>query len=274
MAKSLIVASLSSISAPSSPFSSLLSSQNPSPEHHLFDRFIVPSVTPITPASVSNIHIILTDKDLNGFKSGELDSIIKRAWSVLNEGGELEWINLGEVVDVKANLEKGGFKITGSEGHVLKAISVPPPSTSVPLKLRQKTNGTSATPLWAVSSTIPSNGEALIDENSLLSAEDLERPKQVLQENCDPDLKKRKKRCKNCSCGLKDMVLEEDDDLPENLKGGGLGEKVNGAAITSSCGSCYLGDAFRCSSCPYKGLPPFKPGEKVQIPIDSDDLDI
>jgi anamorsin len=273
MSKSLIVASLSSISASSSPFSSLLSSQDPSPEHHLFDRFIVPSVTPITPSSVSKIHILLTDKDLNGFKSGELDSIIKRAWSVLNEGGELEWINLGEIVDVKANLEKGGFKITDSEGQILRAISLPPPATSIPLKRRQVTNGAPANPLWAVSSKTSAEGEALIDENSLLSAEDLEGPKRVVEENCDPDLKKRKKRCKNCTCGLRDMVLEEDDDLPENLKGG-VGEKVNGAAITSSCGSCYLGDAFRCSSCPYKGLPPFKPGEKVQIPTDSDDLDI
>jgi len=41
--------------------------------------------------------------------------------------------------------------------------------------------------------------------------------------------------------------------------------EVESGAVESECGKCYLGDAFRCASCPFKGLPAFEKGDKVKI---------
>jgi hypothetical protein len=68
------------------------------------------------------------------------------------------------------------------------------------------------------------------------------------------------KPCANCSCGLREklegdtIVLEAPDK--KDLENGN---------IESSCGSCYLGDAFRCASCPYRGLPAYEKGDKVKL---------
>ncbi|KAF9233049.1 cytokine-induced anti-apoptosis inhibitor 1, Fe-S biogenesis-domain-containing protein [Melanogaster broomeanus] len=72
---------------------------------------------------------------------------------------------------------------------------------------------------------------------------------------------RRKKACKNCSCGLTEIEAEEATTA-----------NVAAPKATSSCGSCFLGDAFRCASCPYLGPRVFNPGEKVEIDFGTDDI--
>ncbi|KAK7282178.1 hypothetical protein RIF29_10773 [Crotalaria pallida] len=94
----------------------------------------------------------------------------------------------------------------------------------------------------------------LIDEDSLLTEEDLKKPQLPPVSDCE--IGSTRKACKNCTCGR----AGEDDKV---LKLGLTAEQINNPQ--SACGSCGLGDAFRCSTCPYKGLPPFKLGEKVSL---------
>uniref|UniRef100_A0A0A0LCG8 Anamorsin C-terminal domain-containing protein n=1 Tax=Cucumis sativus TaxID=3659 RepID=A0A0A0LCG8_CUCSA len=93
----------------------------------------------------------------------------------------------------------------------------------------------------------------LIDEDSLLTEEDLKKPQLPVG---DCEVSSTRKACKNCTCGRAEAEEKVEklgltSDLLENPQ--------------SACGNCGLGDAFRCSMCPYKGLPAFKLGEKVSL---------
>ena len=132
----------------------------------------------------------------------------------------------------------------------------------------------------------------LIDENTLLDEEDMKRP--VVQRKhhsaschdhyadnaffslapeCRPKTGKRRRACKDCTCGLAQRIEAEDqakrsdaDQALAKLKADDLAEvdfTVQGKV--GSCGNCALGDAFRCDGCPYVGLPAFKPGEEVRL---------
>lgn len=61
------------------------------------------------------------------------------------------------------------------------------------------------------------------------------------------------KPCANCSCGLKE-IYEASQEQATVVQ-----------PAESSCGKCYLGDAFRCAGCPFRGKPAFEPGDKLTL---------
>lgn len=118
---------------------------------------------------------------------------------------------------------------------------------------------------WATALSKNSLAVDTVDEAALLSADGV--PAGSGDAACLPagtaasGVSSKRQPCANCSCGLADtLAAEEKGATPAVLA------PSTEDAEKSACGSCSLGDAFRCASCPYLGLPPFKPGEKVAVP--------
>lgn len=140
----------------------------------------------------------------------------------------------------------------------------------------------------------------LIDEDTLLSEDDLAKPI-VQPPECRPTKPgKRRRACKDCTCGLAARLEAEDaakrasaDAALAKLHPPSNTTTPSTAAATAaklktselveqdftvqgkvgSCGNCALGDAFRCDGCPYIGLPAFKEGEQVRL-MNEDDVQL
>jgi hypothetical protein len=204
----------------------------------------------------------------------------------IEAGGKLVATKLESDVGSGSSSGAASSSISLSNGNGASASG----STAMPL--RRKVLGNARTPgtktsLWA---TAPA--PAQIDPESLLSEADRLVPKAARREDCDLESAlaggKKKKACKGCTCGLRELEEEEETarmngtsivKLDENEQDLPAGSNVPGAktevtetvvdengvtrvvkrvqvdtkGATSSCGSCFLGDAFRCSGCPYLG---------------------
>jgi len=112
-----------------------------------------------------------------------------------------------------------------------------------------------------------------IDDEELISSTELSRAQNSEQANgktsgCGTSgvALANRQPCANCTCGRRDQqdAAVNGGSFSENTAKSDPAGKTP-TMETGSCNSCHLGDAFRCASCPYLGLPPFKPGAPLKI---------
>ncbi len=230
----------------------------------------------LEPSSYSSVHVALSETDYKGLQQ-KLGSFLSQILSGLSPLGTLHILSFPSTFHtlLPNELTSVGFVIlssTSEPGSIVAQKPAPPvlPNGSVPL---QKINRRKADPekkkaaLWAITSSSPST--PLIDAESLLTEEDRQRPVptcEPINPNAPP---RRKKACKGCTCGLAELEEDEKQNAKVVLVDGSQdGEAVvveqsekerlliaarAAPKATSSCGSCFLGDAFRCRGCPFLG---------------------
>ncbi|CBJ31697.1 conserved unknown protein [Ectocarpus siliculosus] len=105
----------------------------------------------------------------------------------------------------------------------------------------------------------------LIDEDALLeSSAPVKRASETAGDGCAT----KRRACKDCSCGRAEMEMSGG---VSNTNGGAAGPlpvvSVGDVddALTSACGNCSKGDAFRCGGCPFLGKPAFEKGQEKTI---------
>jgi hypothetical protein len=129
--------------------------------------------------------------------------------------------------------------------------------TTAPAPLKEKTIQIS------LNQNDDDDDDGLIDEDDLLKEEHglIAPPSVQPRTSKGGDDCGGRKACDDCTCGR-----------AEQEANGSNTHEHKEDEHKSSCGKCGLGDAFRCASCPYLGLPAFKPGEEHLVLQLKDDL--
>jgi hypothetical protein len=234
----------------------------------------------LTPSTYSSVHITLSETEYREL-TPRLSDLFSSILLGLTSMGTLHLYNVSSTLMHLTNkLIQSGFTIlsvnntesliiaqkpTHSLTYATSLTSEHAPAVALPPRRLDSERRSSKKALWTLSS--PST--PTIDAEALLTSEDRRRPVPT----CEPanaSVARRKKACKNCTCGLAEL---EEEELKQNkivvLDGTDSGQAVEivqgekerlsmtaqmAPKATSSCGSCFLGDAFRCASCPYLGI--------------------
>uniref|UniRef100_G3MPN7 Anamorsin homolog n=1 Tax=Amblyomma maculatum TaxID=34609 RepID=G3MPN7_AMBMU len=219
-----------------------------------FDVTVLGFVTPqMRPSSDSLVNIINLLKP-----NGKL--LVKLSGSGLDSGSLVYNLKLSGFVDICLNTSDGGVEITCSKPNYEVGSSSKLPFAGAAIGSQEPSADVGK--IWSLSAQDMLDGDVeLVDPDQLITEEDFKKPDPSALKACGGEKKRR--ACRNCTCGLAEELDRE--------------AAAKAAAVQqpkSSCGNCYLGDAFRCASCPYRGLPAFKPGEKIiltedQLAVDS-----
>ncbi|XP_072377389.1 anamorsin homolog [Diabrotica undecimpunctata] len=175
------------------------------------------------------------------------DDLISLIFKFLVPGGHIVITQISNKEETKLNLIMKGFmNVKIYDNCVVASKPSFKSRSSAQIKLPPKANQA----VWKLDDA----DDETIDPDDLLDEDDLQKPDLASLRVCGTTGKR--KACKDCSCGLADELVQEASE-----------KKIIDTkdAPKSSCGSCYLGDAFRCATCPYLGMPAFKPGEKIQL---------
>ena len=232
------------------------------------------AATTLTPSTFASVHVALSPLEYEAL-APRISTLLAQLLTGLEPLGTLHLLNLGDALPtLPSELTLAGFKILApladgtliaqKPAHTAAASLKSAPAAALPLRRKaDPERKASKKALW----TLNAPSTPTIDAESLLTAEDRERP-----EVCPPvtaGAPRRKKACKNCTCGLAELEAEElkkskvvlldgaEDgqtvEVSQSEKERLIAAAAAAPKATSSCGNCYLGDAFRCSECPYRG---------------------
>lgn len=184
---------------------------------------------------------------------------------MLKPGGQMIVRGAALPANLSTTLTLAGFVDTGApaaaaDGTVMVTTRKPDFETGslVALKLPAAKPAASqdAKQVWKLSADdfgddvdfLENDGEDLLDDTDRAMATTA-----LARDDCDFGKGGNRKACKDCTCGRAEASVAP------------AAQQTAAPVAASSCGNCYLGDAFRCASCPYLGMPAFKPGEQVLL---------